>query len=262
MSDFDSESKTNTNIQSLRAGKQVAVVTGGSRGIGAAIAEKLGSLGFHVVVNYVANEIKALEVVKKIESAGGKATAIRFDVSNETEVSEGFEKIAALGTLAVLVNNAGISEDGLILRLKASTLEKTIQTNLISAILCAKEATKLMMKARHGSIIQISSVVGEMGNAGQVAYSAAKAGMIGFTKSLAKEVASRKIRVNAVTPGYIETDMTHALNDAQRSAITEKIPLGILGSPQDVAEMVGFLASDGSKYVTGQVLGVNGGLYI
>ena len=242
--------------------KKIAVVTGGSRGIGAAIAEKLGTLGFHVVVNYVSNEAKAHEVVKLIEQKGGSATAMRFDVSHETEVSDAFEKIAALGTLSVLVNNAGISEDGLILRLKTASLERTIQTNLVSAILCAKEAARLMMKARQGSIIQISSVVGEMGNAGQVAYSAAKAGMIGLTKSLAKELASRQIRVNAITPGYIETDMTQNLNDAQRSAITEKIPLGILGSPSDIAEMVGFLSVDASKYITGQVLGVNGGLYI
>jgi 3-oxoacyl-[acyl-carrier protein] reductase len=242
--------------------KKIAVVTGASRGIGAGIAEKLGTLGFHVVVNYVSNEAKALEVVKTIKAKGGSASSLRFDVSVETEVSEAFEKIATLGTLSVLVNNAGISEDGLILRLKAESLEKTLQTNLVSAILCAKEAAKLMMKARQGSIIQISSVVGEMGNAGQVAYSAAKAGMIGLTKSLARELASRQIRVNAVTPGYIETDMTRALTDAQRSAITEKIPLGILGSVDDVAEMVAFLASDSSKYVTGQVLGVNGGLYI
>jgi 3-oxoacyl-[acyl-carrier protein] reductase len=242
--------------------KKIALVTGASRGIGAAIAEKLGSLHFHVVVNFVSNEGKALEVVKKIESAGGSATALRFDVSKETEVSEAFEKIAKLGTLAVLVNNAGISEDGLILRLKSETLERTLQTNLVSAVLCAKEASKLMMKARAGSIIQISSVVGEMGNAGQVSYSVAKAGMLGLTKSLAKEIASRHIRVNAVTPGYIETDMTGALTEAQRTAITDNIPLGTLGTPADVAELVGFLSTDCSKYITGQVIGVNGGLYI
>jgi 3-oxoacyl-[acyl-carrier protein] reductase len=162
----------------------------------------------------------------------------------------------------VLVNNAGISEDGLILRMKKESLDRTLQTNLVSAVLCSREAAKLMMKARAGSIIQISSVVGEMGNAGQVAYAAAKAGMIGLTKSLAKELASRQIRVNAVTPGYIETDMTGALNEVQKKAITDNIPLGKLGRTTDVAELVGFLASPASQYITGQVIGVNGGLYI
>ena len=242
--------------------KKIAVVTGASRGIGAAIAEKLASLNYHVIVNYVSNETKAIEVVKKIEAKGGTAQTLRFDVSHETEISEAFEKVGTLGTLSVLVNNAGISDDGLILRLKSTSLEKTLQTNLVSAILCAKEAARLMMKARSGSIIQISSVVGEMGNAGQVAYSAAKAGMIGLTKSLAKELGSRQIRVNAVTPGYIETDMTLALSDAQRAAITDHIPLGTLGTPQDIAEIVGFLSTDASRYITGQVLRVNGGLYI
>ena len=160
------------------------------------------------------------------------------------------------------MNNAGISEDGLILRLKKESLDRTLQTNLVSAVLCSREAAKLMMKARAGSIIQISSVVGEMGNAGQVSYAAAKAGMIGLTKSLAKELASRQIRVNAVTPGYIETDMTGALNDVQKKAITDNIPLGTLGQTTDIAELVGFLAGPSSKYITGQVIGVNGGLYI
>ena len=243
--------------------KTMALVTGASRGIGAGIAEKLGSLGFHVIVNFLSNEAKAIEVVKKIEAAGGTAEAMRFDVSHEEEVSQAFEILAKKGMpLEVLVNNAGISEDGLILRLKKETLDRTLQTNLVSAILCSKEAARLMMKNRNGSIIQISSVVGEMGNAGQVAYAAAKAGMIGMTKSLAKELASRKIRVNAVTPGYIATDMTDALNEAQKTAITDKIPLGRLGSVHDVAELVGFLASPTSAYVTGQVIGVNGGLYI
>jgi 3-oxoacyl-[acyl-carrier protein] reductase len=242
--------------------KKTALVTGGSRGIGAAIAEKLGSIGFHVFVNYVANEARALDVVKEIVAKGGSAEAMRFDVSKEKEVTEAFEKIATHGRLAVLVNNAGISEDGLLLRLKLESLERTLNTNLVSAILCSKEAARLMMKARAGSIIQISSVVGEMGNAGQVAYASAKAGMIGLTKSLAKELASRQIRVNAVTPGYIETEMTQALTEAQRTAITDNIPLSTLGTTADIAEIVAFLSEDRSKYITGQVIGVNGGLYI
>lgn len=240
----------------------IALVTGASRGIGAAIAQKLAIEKYHVIINYVSNEAKAAEVVKKITDAGGSAEPMRFDVGNEEEVSAAFSAIAKIGVLEVLVNNAGISEDGLILRLKKETLDRTLQTNLVSAVLCSKEAAKLMMKNRKGSIIQISSVVGEMGNAGQVAYSTAKAGMIGLTKSLAKEIASRQIRVNAITPGYIQTDMTDALTDVQKSAITQNIPLGCLGQPEDVAELVAFLASPGSKYITGQIIGINGGLYI
>ncbi len=241
----------------------MALVTGGSRGIGSAICETLGARGFHVIVNYLSNEAKALEVVHKIVSAGGSAEAMRFDVSNEEEVVHAMEAISKKEMpLEVLVNNAGISEDSLILRLKKESLDRTLQTNLVSAVLLCREAVKLMMKNRNGSIIQISSVVGEMGNAGQVAYSAAKAGMIGLTKSLAKEVASRKVRVNAVTPGYIETDMTHALNETQKNAISQNIPLGCLGTAHDVAQLVSFLAGPESRYITGQVIGVNGGLYI
>ena len=243
--------------------KTMALVTGGSRGIGAAISETLGARGFHVIVNFVSNEAKAQEVVNKITSAGGSAEAMKFDVGNEEQIVKAMEEIAKKGMpLEVLVNNAGISEDSLILRLKKESLDRTLQTNLVSAILLSREAVKLMMKNRNGSIIQISSVVGEMGNAGQVAYSAAKAGMIGLTKSLAKEVASRKVRVNAVTPGYIETDMTNDLNETQKGAISQNIPLGCLGSANDVAQLVSFLAGPESRYITGQVIGVNGGLYI
>ncbi|MBC7397334.1 MAG: 3-oxoacyl-[acyl-carrier-protein] reductase [Bdellovibrionales bacterium] len=252
-----------SEAKSTNETRTIAVVTGASRGIGSAIAEKLGSCGYHVIVNYLTNEAKAIEVVKRIEAAGGTAEAMRFDVSKDDEVSNAFDVIAKKGMpLSVLVNNAGISEDGLILRLKKESLDRTLQTNLVSAIFCSKEAARLMMKQRKGSIIQISSVVGEMGNGGQVAYAAAKAGMIGLTKSLAKEIASRHIRVNAVTPGYIETDMTDALNEAQKASIIEKIPLGTLGKVSDVAELVAFLASNASQYITGQVIGVNGGLYI
>lgn len=243
--------------------KPLALVTGASRGIGAAIAEKLGAQGFHVLVNYISSEDKARAVCEKIKNAGGESTPLRFDVSVEAEIVGAFESIAKMGApLTVLVNNAGISEDGLVLRLKKETIERVLTTNLTSAILCSREAAKLMMKARAGSIIQISSVVGESGNAGQVAYASAKAGLLGLTKSLAKELASRNIRVNAVTPGYIATDMTGALTEVQRSKIVENVPLGILGEPTDVADLVGFLASSQAKYITGQVIGVNGGLYI
>ncbi len=243
--------------------KPLALVTGASRGIGAAIAQELALNGYHVLINYISNEAKAHEVARAIETAGGSSELLRFDVSNEAEVTQAFEQIAKKGApLQVLVNNAGISEDGLILRLKKESLDRTLQTNLVSAVLCAKEAAKLMMKSRNGSIIQISSVVGEMGNAGQVSYSAAKAGMIGMTKSLARELSSRNIRVNAVTPGYIQTDMTDALTETQKSAITQNIPLGYLGTPQDIAHVVTFLAGPKGRYITGQVIGVNGGLYI
>jgi 3-oxoacyl-[acyl-carrier protein] reductase len=239
-----------------------ALVTGGSRGIGAAISKKLASSGFHVWVNYLSQEEKARAVVDEIRRAGGSAELLRFDVSREEEIHAAFERLPSSPPLRVLVNNAGISEDSLILRLKKESLDRTLATNLTSAILCSKEASRLMMKQRMGSIIQISSVVGEMGNAGQVAYAAAKAGMIGMTKSLAKELASRNIRVNAVTPGYIETEMTEALTPDQKQAIVNDIALGTLGHPSDVAEMVAFLATDRSRYITGQVFGVNGGLYI
>ena len=242
--------------------KSIAIVTGGSRGIGAAISEKLGAQGFHVIVNYVSNESKAAEVVNKIIAAKGSAEAMRFDVSHEEEIVKAMEEIAKKGTLAVLVNNAGISEDSLILRMKKDSLDRTLQTNLVSAILLCREAVKLMMKQRTGSIIQVSSVVGVSGNAGQVAYSAAKAGMLGLTKSLAKEVASRKIRVNAIAPGWIETDMLKGINETQMAAITQTIPMGCLGSASQVAELVGFLAGPNSSYITGQVIGINGGLYI
>jgi 3-oxoacyl-[acyl-carrier protein] reductase len=247
--------------------KPLALVTGASRGIGSAIAEKLAASGFHVLINYLSNEARAIDLQKKIESAGFSAEILRFDVSIESELVEAFEKIATMqkqnGTpLEVLVNNAGISEDGLILRLKKETLDKVLQTNLVSAVLASREAAKLMMKNRKGSIIQISSVVGEMGNAGQTAYSVAKAGMIGLTKTLAKELASRQIRVNAITPGYIATDMTDSLTEDQRTAISDRIPLGYLGSAEDVAELVAFLSLPASRYLTGQIIGINGGLYI
>ena len=247
--------------------KPLALVTGASRGIGAAIAQQLAKDGFHVLVNFVSNEAKAQEVIAKITEAGGSAEPFKFDITQEAEISRAFEaiseKIKTTGTaLEVLVNNAGISEDGLILRLKKESLDRTLQTNLVSAILICKEAAKLMMKSRKGSMIQISSVVGEMGNAGQVAYASAKAGLHGLTKSLAKELASRHIRVNAITPGYIQTDMTDNLTETQKSAIIENIPIGYLGEGSDVAHLASFLAGPHSRYITGQIIGVNGGLYI
>jgi 3-oxoacyl-[acyl-carrier protein] reductase len=243
--------------------KPIALVTGASRGIGAAIASQLARDGFHVILNYSSNEAKAREVQTLIQGFGGKADLCQFDVSNSSQVDEKFDWIAkTFGPLAVLVNNAGITIDGLLLRLKDEDLNKTLDVDLKGAIYCTRAATKQMMRERKGSIIQISSVIGETGNAGQAAYAAAKAGLIGFAKSAAKELSSRQIRVNVVTPGYISTDMTGGLTEAQKEAILRGIPLGYVGAPEDVASVVAFLASPASRYVTGQVIGVNGGLYM
>jgi 3-oxoacyl-[acyl-carrier protein] reductase len=243
--------------------KPIALVTGASRGIGASIAEKLAKDGFHVLINYTSNESKAREVQTRIQAEGGKADLCQFDVANSAQVDEKFDWIAkTFGPVNVLVNNAGITIDSLLLRLKDEDLDKTLNIDLKGAIYCSRAAAKQMMRERKGSIIQISSVIGESGNAGQSAYAAAKAGMIGFAKSMAKELASRQIRVNVVTPGFIATDMTGALTDAQKEAILRTVPLGNLGQPEDVANLVAFLASSASRYITGQVIGVNGGLYI
>ncbi|MFL5813234.1 MAG: 3-oxoacyl-[acyl-carrier-protein] reductase [Bdellovibrionia bacterium] len=243
--------------------KPVALVTGASRGIGASIAEKLAKDGFHVLINYTSNESKAREVQTRIQAEGGTADICQFDVSNSAQVDEKFDWIAkTFGPVNVLVNNAGITIDSLLLRLKDEDLDKTLNIDLKGAIYCCRAAAKQMMRERKGSMIQVSSVIGEMGNAGQSAYAAAKAGMIGFAKSMAKELASRQIRVNVVTPGFIATDMTGALTDAQKEAILRTVPLGNLGQPEDVANLVAFLASPASRYITGQVIGVNGGLYI
>jgi 3-oxoacyl-[acyl-carrier protein] reductase len=243
--------------------KPWALVTGASRGIGAAIAKKLALDGFHVALNYSSNEARARELCDAIAAAGGSAEPVGFDVSQSSQVDEKIDALTkTYGPMAVLVNNAGITIDGLLMRLKDEDLEKTLAVDLKGAIYCTRAATRQMMRARQGSIIQISSVIGEMGNAGQGAYAAAKAGLIGFSKSIAKELASRHIRVNTVTPGFIETDMTGALTNEQKEAILRTVPLGFLGTTEDVANLVSFLASPASRYITGQVIGVNGGLYI
>lgn len=241
----------------------IALVTGASRGIGAAIAARLAKDGFHVILNYSSNEAKARELQARIQAEGGKAELCQFDVSNSAQVDEKLDWITkTFGPLAVLVNNAGITIDGLLIRLKDEDLDKTLSVDLKGAIYCTRAAGKQMMRERQGSIIQISSVIGEMGNAGQSAYAAAKAGLIGFSKSVAKELASRHVRCNVVTPGFITTDMTGALTEAQKEAILRSVPLGYLGEPDDVASVVAFLASPASRYVTGQVIGVNGGMYM
>ncbi len=243
--------------------KPLALVTGASRGIGAAIALRLARDGFHVAINYSTHEKKAREILEVIVQNGGTGVLCGFDVSKPDQVDEKFETLAKNnGTLAVLVNNAGITIDSLLLRLKNEDLDQILSIDLKGSIYCTRAAAKLMIKARQGSIIHISSVVGESGNAGQSAYAAAKAGLIGFSKSIAKELGSRQIRVNVVTPGFITTEMTETLTDAQKEAILRSVPLGFLGAPEDVSSLVAFLASPASRYITGQVIGVNGGMYM
>ncbi len=243
--------------------EQVALVTGGSRGIGRAISLKLASLGASVAVNYASNATAAEEVVSSVEQQGGKALALKFNVAEESEVQAAVKEIVAhFGRLDILVNNAGITSDGLLVRTSAADWSRTIDVNLSGSFFCAKAVAKPMMKARYGRIINISSVIGETGNPGQAAYSASKAGVFGLTKSLARELGSRNVTVNALTPGYISTDMTAELNDEQKSGIKSQIVLGRLGEPEDIADAVAFFTLPGSSYITGQVLGVNGGMHM
>jgi len=243
--------------------KRVALITGASRGIGAGIARRLAKDGYHVLLNFASNEAKARELLTLIEASGGSGELCGFDVSSSAQVDETFDRIHKKhGALAALVNNAGITIDGLLMRMKDEDLERTLAVDLKGAIYCTRAATRAMMRARSGSVIQISSVIGEMGNAGQSAYAAAKAGLIGFSKSVAKELGSRAVRVNTITPGFIETEMTGALTDAQKEAILRGVPLGFFGASEDVASLVAYLASPESRYITGQVIGVNGGMYM
>lgn len=239
-----------------------ALVTGGSRGIGRAIACTLAAQGLHVLLTYVSKVEDAQQTVAAIENNGGTAQAFAIDVCDSSAVTAFFqEHIKDKLALHVLVNNAGITKDGFVIRMKDEDFDRVIATNLRGAFVCLREASKLMSKQRFGRIINISSVVGQMGNASQINYAAAKSGLIGITKSAAKELASRAITVNAVAPGFIETDMTAALNEETRAAYSQSIPLGRFGTAQDVADAVAFLASDKAAYITGQVLAVNGGLY-
>jgi 3-oxoacyl-[acyl-carrier protein] reductase len=241
---------------------QVAVVTGASRGIGRAVAMKLAEAGAAVVVT-ATTEAGAQRTADEIIAAGGKALGLKVDVSVSAEVEGLFkEAVAAFGRLDILVNNAGITKDGLLLRMKESDWDAVIDVNLKGAFTCTREAAKVMSKARYGRIVNVSSVVGEMGNPGQANYCASKAGMIGLTKSVAKELARRNVTVNAVTPGFIETDMTHELSDKAKESLQEQIPMGRLGSSDDIASAVLFLVSEGAAYITGHVLSVNGGMYM
>lgn len=242
---------------------KVALVTGGSRGIGRAASLALAKRGAHVVINYVSNEGAAREVAASIQAAGGKAELVQFDVGNSEAAEKSIAEVAKrLGRLDVLVCSAGVSIDGLLLRLKDEDFDRILSINVKGAVACARAATKVMMRARAGRVIFLSSVVGEMGNGGQTAYSASKAALLGITKSLARELASRSITVNAITPGFIDTDMTGALTDEQKTAINSAIPLGRTGKPDEVAAAVVYLASDEAAYVTGQALRVNGGMYM
>ena len=240
---------------------QVALVTGASRGIGRAIAEELARLGAHVAVNYQGNEEAAAATVAALTDAGGSAAALRFDVADAAATSAAINGLVAQhGRLDVLVNNAGIALDGLLLRYKPEDWQRIMAVNLDGVFHCSKAAARTMVRARFGRIINVTSVVSALGNAGQSAYAATKAGVEGFTRALARELASRNITVNAVAPGFIDTDMTAALAAATREAYVGTIPLGRLGTAAEVAAAVAFLAGPSAGYITGHVLAINGGL--
>ncbi|MGQ0504100.1 MAG: 3-oxoacyl-[acyl-carrier-protein] reductase [Myxococcaceae bacterium] len=242
---------------------KVVLVTGGSRGIGRACVLAFAQRGATVVVNYAGNEAAANETVRLAEAAGGKAKAVRFDVADTAACTEAVETLVKeQGRLDVLVNNAGVAIDGLVMRLKDEDWDKQLDTNLKGGFALIRAACRPMMKQRGGAIINLASIVGEMGNAGQAAYSASKGGLIALTKSIARELASRNIRVNAVSPGFIDTDMTAKLSEETKAKMMENIPLARLGSVEDVANAVLFLASPAASYITGEVLKVNGGMYM
>jgi len=242
---------------------KVALVTGGSRGIGRAVCLELARRGASVVLSYQGNEAAAAETVKLITDAGGKAKSVRFDVSDAAACTKAVDELLKEHSrLDILVNNAGVAVDGLIMRFRDEDWDKTINTNLKGAWALCRAACRPMMKQRGGAIINLTSIVGEMGNAGQTAYAASKAGLIGLTKALAKELCSRNIRVNAVSPGFIGTDMTSHIPEEMRAKMLDVIPLARLGTAEEVAKAVAFLASADASYITGEVLKVNGGMYM
>jgi len=242
---------------------KIALVTGGSRGIGRAVCLRLAEMGCVVAVNYVSRPEAAEETVAAIEKKGGKAVIVRFDVADGASIAQGIKEVGeSCGPPDILINNAGITRDGLMARMKEEDWDLVLSTNLKGAFLCSKAVMRSMMKKRWGRIINISSVIGFLGNGGQVNYAAAKAGLTGLTKAMARELAPRKVTVNSVAPGYIVTDMTSELSEEIQEMIRAQIPLGTLGQPEDVAACVAFLASEESAYLTGQTLHVNGGMYM
>ncbi len=239
---------------------RVALVTGGAQGIGRVIGEELTRAGAHVVLGDV-NLEGAQATAEVINNNGGSASAVKIDVSNATEVKQIFDFILKdKKPVDIVVNNAGITRDGLMIRMKESDWNLVLDINLKGSFLCSQQAAKQMMKQKSGAIVNIASIVGVMGNFGQANYSASKAGVIGLTKTLAREVASRGVRVNAVAPGFIDTEMTRILDETVRQKLIEQIPLARLGLPEDVARCVAFLVSDKSSYITGQVINLNGGM--
>jgi 3-oxoacyl-[acyl-carrier protein] reductase len=247
----------------FRLDGKIALVTGGSRGIGRACAEALAEQGATVVVSYVRGEAAAREVADAIVAKGGKAEIAGFDVSDSKATEAAIEDvIKRLGKIDILIANAGIAIDGLLLRANDEQLDKLWATNVRGAIICAKAASKSMMRSKWGRVVFLSSVVGDMGNAGQTGYGATKAAVVGAAKSIAREYASRNVTVNVISPGFIETDMTDVMNDAQKEGLLKVIPLGRIGAARDIASACVYLASDEAGYVTGQVLRVNGGMYV
>ncbi|MBA8778378.1 3-oxoacyl-[acyl-carrier-protein] reductase [Staphylococcus schleiferi subsp. coagulans] len=242
---------------------KVALVTGASRGIGRSIALQLAEEGYHVVVNYAGNQEKAEEVVEQIKQKGVDAVAIQANVSNGDEVKAMIKEVVkTFGSIDVLVNNAGITRDNLLMRMKEREWDEVIDTNLKGVFNCIQKVTPQMLKQRHGRIINLTSIVGAVGNPGQINYVASKAGVIGMTKTAARELASRNITVNAVAPGFIVSDMTDALNDELKETMKSQIPLGRFGQDTDIAHTVAFLASDKAGYITGQTIHVNGGMHM
>ena len=240
-----------------------AVITGGVRGIGKAIALRLAYSGVNLIVNYNSNEEAARTLSQEINSSGSRCIAIKGDISNSQEALKVINSsLECFERLDILVNNAGINRDGLLIRMKEEDFNRVVAVNLLGTFYCTKYASKIMIKARQGRIVNISSVVGIGGNIGQANYAASKAGVIGFTKSVAKELATRNITVNAIAPGFIKTDMTDRLSSDQQENILSRIPMGRFGSPEDVAHMVHYLVSEEANYITGQVFRVDGGMEI